>query len=110
MVRFLKILIACGSLVFMSDHTEAKEELLYFCDAHKTVEDLLNKKYGEIMLWQGQRDEAILVELFVSPTSGTWTLILTKTNKSSCQVASGEGWDFVFPRSEVQEAIPEVKH
>jgi len=62
------------------------------CLPHDDAVAKLKKSYGEekIGLGLGQRGASV-VELFVSET-GTWTVLVTRTNGMSCVAASGDNW------------------
>jgi hypothetical protein len=62
------------------------------CLPHADAVNKLKASYDEhkIGLGLGQRGASI-VELFVSET-GTWTVLVTRTNGMSCIAASGDNW------------------
>lgn len=52
----------------------------------------LAKKYSEKVVGRGLfKGGKTMAELFVS-TSGSWTVVVTNTEGTSCIVASGESW------------------
>ena len=52
----------------------------------------LDKDYGEHAIGMGlSPDGRALYELFVGD-GGTWTMLVTRTDKISCIAAAGNGW------------------
>jgi hypothetical protein len=47
--------------------------------------------YGEEQSYVAM-SEGGLVEMYVSPTTGTWTFLLAKPDGSACLIASGKEW------------------
>lgn len=67
------------------------------CRPHEDAVANLEQVYGEkkIGLGLGPGGSAVF-ELFVAE-SGTWTLLVTRTNGRSCIAASGDNWITVPP-------------
>ena len=62
------------------------------CLPHEEAVDKLEKSHGEQKIGTGLGPRgASVVELFVSE-SGTWTVLVTRTNGMSCVAASGDNW------------------
>ena len=64
------------------------------CAKQGLMHQLLTKKYKETPIGVGTINQDRYLQLFVS-ASGTWTMLMTKTDGESCIVASGENWDSV---------------
>jgi hypothetical protein len=62
------------------------------CLPHKDAVVKLDRTYGERQIGFGlsQHGESV-VELFVSE-SGTWTVLITRTDGLSCIAAAGDNW------------------
>jgi hypothetical protein len=62
------------------------------CMPHEDAVAKLKQSYGEqkVGLGLGSKGSAVF-ELFVAET-GTWTLLVTRTNGISCIAASGDNW------------------
>ena len=61
------------------------------CGAREAVIERLSARYGEQRLGAGFQNGRGVLELFAAK-SGSWTLLLTLPNGSSCIVAAGEAW------------------
>ncbi len=62
------------------------------CSPRSDVIGHLAKKYGEALVAIGVTNKGGLVEVLTSSDGGTWTIILTTPQGTSCFVAAGEGW------------------
>jgi hypothetical protein len=63
------------------------------CGPHEEVAKALTEKYSERVVSAGMTaNGSRLVELFVSPTTGTWTLLITDMDGKACMTASGDDW------------------
>lgn len=63
-----------------------------FCDDTKRVEQSLTQRVGAQRQAQGMRSPDALIELWIVPSSGDWTMVQTYANGTSCIVAMGEYW------------------
>jgi len=57
----------------------------------------LERQFGEVKQGIGLRGPEQVMELWSSPHSGDWTLVMTYANGTSCIVAMGEGWQPLMP-------------
>lgn len=75
-----------------TNFSAANAQNMSVCLPHADAVSKLKATYEEqkIGLGLGQRGSSV-VELFVSDT-GTWTVLVTKTNGMSCIAASGDNW------------------
>lgn len=62
------------------------------CGDREEIVRSLTEQFKESPQAVGVVDENAVLEIFVS-AAGTWTIIATGTDGSSCLVSSGEGWD-----------------
>ncbi|MCV0394243.1 MAG: hypothetical protein K5872_14005 [Rhizobiaceae bacterium] len=62
------------------------------CGDRDDIVESLAKDFKESPMAIGQVDQSAVVEVFVS-NEGTWTILATRTDGSSCIVSSGEGWE-----------------
>lgn len=62
------------------------------CGARGQIVDKLAKDFKEAPMAVGMVDKSAVLEIFVSAT-GTWTILATRTDGTSCIVSAGEGWD-----------------
>jgi|TARA_Y100000294_G_scaffold152322_1_gene150553 hypothetical protein len=61
------------------------------CSTHRTVSDSLKKSYAEAPVSMGVTAGGGVIEVYASP-KGTWTLVITQPNGTSCLIAAGQGW------------------
>ena len=62
------------------------------CDQRAKVIGHLAQKYQEAPVAIGVTTSGGMVEVLTSGDGGTWTIILSNPNGTSCLVAAGEGW------------------
>lgn len=62
------------------------------CAAHELVSDALAQQYGEVRKGLGLQGETSLLELWASDDTGTWTILLTRPDGTTCILASGIHW------------------
>ena len=66
-----------------------------FCAERNSITDKLATKYDEQRSGMGLVGSSGMVELFTAD-SGTWTIVVTQTDGTSCIVAAGNSWaDYV---------------
>jgi hypothetical protein len=63
------------------------------CAARAAVVERLQNQFGESRQSMGLGQNNTIVEVFASPATGTWTIVVTLPNGMSCLVASGESWE-----------------
>jgi hypothetical protein len=64
------------------------------CGKHDDLAKALNTKFKETRRVMGIVNARAVMEIFMSP-QGTWTMLVTDTNGTSCITASGEAWQEV---------------
>ncbi len=62
------------------------------CDQRARVLGHLAQKYKEMPVAIGVTTSGGMVEVLTTGDGGTWTIILSNPNGTSCLVAAGEGW------------------
>ncbi len=62
------------------------------CDQRARVIGHLARKYKETPVAIGVTTSGGMVEVLTTDDGGTWTIILSNPNGTSCLVAAGEGW------------------
>jgi len=65
------------------------------CGQRAEVVALLEQTYREARQGAGLARENMVVELYASAETGTWTILVTLPNGVSCLVASGTDWEGV---------------
>lgn len=65
----------------------------HLCPLRSDVTAHLKEKYNERQIATGvSEDGGKVLEVWVSPTGGTWTILVTSTDGLSCMAASGRNW------------------
>lgn len=62
------------------------------CAARSEIVARLTDRYGETLQSAGLSRGHDLLEVFASPGTGSWTILLTTPRGLSCLVASGDMW------------------
>ena len=68
------------------------------CAARSQVVERLAARFGETLQSLGMQSAVGLVEIYASPATGTWTILLTSPDGTSCLLAAGEAWESLAPR------------
>ena len=91
MTRFLTTALLTTTLAILAA-APAAAQMRATCLPHETAVSKLEKGYGEhrVGLGIGPSGGAIY-ELYVAET-GTWTILVTRTNGLTCIAASGDSW------------------
>lgn len=67
------------------------------CGNRTEVVDSLGAKYKESTTGVGLVNNGMVIEVLTSET-GSWTILMTRTNGVACVLASGESWEAVDNR------------
>src|SRR5262245_35745115 len=62
------------------------------CLPHDTADAKLRQEFGEKVLGRGISKDGTLLEIFMAKNDGTFTVIKTTPDGTSCVVDFGEGW------------------
>lgn len=62
------------------------------CGVRTEIISKLSKDFKEAPMAVGMVDQTNVLEIFVSDV-GTWTILATRPDGTSCIVSAGEGWD-----------------
>ena len=62
------------------------------CAPRDQIVKRLNDTYGETRKGYGLQNAQLVVELYASDETGTWTLIATRPDGVSCAMAVGKEW------------------
>ena len=68
------------------------------CAPRATALAALAEGYGEQVIGGGIDSRGPLLEVFVNPETGTWTLLVTSPDGRSCIAAEGDGWRSYEPQ------------
>ncbi len=86
-------LIAAALAIFAWATSPARANAggIRYCAAHDQITGKLTAKYNEHLSGMGFVGSSGMVELFTSG-SGTWTIVTTQIDGTSCIVAAGNSW------------------
>ena len=59
----------------------------------------LEQSYAEVPVSAGLGQDGNLVSVFASAATGSWTMVMTRPEGTSCVVAVGEAWQTKIPTS-----------
>jgi len=62
------------------------------CAPRQVVLDRLAEKYGETQQSIGLQGSNVMLEVFANEETGTWSILLTRSDKISCLTHSGESY------------------
>lgn len=62
------------------------------CGEYERLRTALTDSYGESVSGRGLQSETRMIELWRSPQSGSWTVLMILPNGMTCVVASGTDW------------------
>ncbi len=63
------------------------------CGDRTKIIERLTAKYGETRQSMGLNHNNGIVEVYASPETGTWTILMTMPTGTACLLAAGENWD-----------------
>ena len=63
------------------------------CAPRPVVLDRLGEDYGETRQSIGLSGQGAVIEVFASPETGSWTIIVTRPDGITCLVAAGEAFE-----------------
>ena len=92
MTRWPYILLA-AFIAFSAAPVAALARGHVICSHHHEMRNFLARKYSESVRGVGIVGNYIF-QLWVNELTGTWSITRTRTNKITCLLAAGDGWDF----------------
>jgi hypothetical protein len=94
------LLVAAATLAVV---TGTQTAFAQKCAPREVFEDYLKNRYEERQDAIGVTPNGHLMEVFVSE-QGTWTLLMSLPNGTSCILAAGEGWQNQLVAANAPEA------
>lgn len=67
-------------------------EAQILCGERARIVGQLERIYGEARKGMGLAGRQALFELWVAETTGTWTILATRANGTTCIMAAGDHW------------------
>ncbi len=93
MTTFSLLVRAATALTLLAGTPRAQAEDRQACANRTQVVQRLEQRFGETLKSIGlHRDDAV-VEVYSSEATGTWTILLTRTDGISCLLAAGQRWE-----------------
>ena len=93
--------IVTAALVFGMAATAPPVNAQVFCDDRASIAERLTTDFNEVPHGIGLKSPKEIIEIWVSPETRTWTLLLSRAEGQSCVIASGVHWMNVpEPRSD----------
>lgn len=62
------------------------------CAPRGDIVEKLKDKYGEVQRGMGLGGTTAIVEIWSSEKTGTWTIVMTRPNGTTCILAAGDNW------------------
>ncbi len=69
------------------------------CGKHADVVRMLRQNFGEGPIGQGLAHTGAVAEVFIGP-NGTWTIVATSPDGTTCMIGSGQSWQPVVARDD----------
>jgi hypothetical protein len=63
-----------------------------FCGQRDEIVAALEKTYREARRAVAMQNAGVVIEIFASTETGTWTLLATRPDGVTCAMAAGEAW------------------
>lgn len=91
MPRILTSLTVAAAMIPASLHAQSN------CANRDTVVNKLESGYGEVFAGGGMQNSSSVFEVWFSEEKGTWTILLTRADGTTCIMASGTNWREALP-------------
>ena len=89
----LSLLVRIGvALALLAGTPSAQAWLSPACADRGQVVKKLAEKFGETLKSVGLHANDAVIEVYSSERTGTWTILVTRTDGMSCLLAAGQGW------------------
>jgi hypothetical protein len=73
------------------------------CNTHEFVKNKLEKEHDEQVIGRGLRGNGIVIEVYYSEKSQTWTIVASDPIMS-CVMNDGEYWEIITPKADGTES------
>lgn len=93
MKRMLLAALISTSVVLPVSARAQMAQMQMMCAARADIVTNLQGKFSESPVALGLDNSGGVVELLASPDGGTWTIIVTDPQGTSCLMAAGEFWE-----------------
>ncbi|MGJ8585328.1 MAG: hypothetical protein ACSHXD_14610 [Marinosulfonomonas sp.] len=89
--KLLVLSFGVGAMLLATQHAFAQQSRS--CGPRERVIERLTTTYGETRQSFGLGSNNVLVETYASDANGSWTIIATLPNGTTCLVASGQSFE-----------------
>jgi hypothetical protein len=79
------------------------------CATAEALTALLDRSYGELPISNGLQKNGQLLQIYASPTTGTWTAVTTTPTGVSCVLATGRNWGDEVERKVAASQAPAAR-
>jgi len=86
--------IVTAALVFGTLALAPPVQAQALCAKRSVITERLESRFHETYQGAGLQSTTSLVEIWSSDETGTWTLLLSRADGTSCVIASGQNWQF----------------
>jgi len=76
------------------------------CAPRDDVVTRLHDRFGEGLAAGGLQTAQQVIEVWAAPETGTWTLLMTRANGTTCILASGTNWHQQDPEIQLMKGVP----
>ena len=76
------------------------------CGERDSLTERLESRYNEHQTGLGLQTNNRLVEIWTSQDTGSWTIIVTLADGTSCILATGENWHHETPALNAELGVP----
>jgi hypothetical protein len=76
------------------------------CATRATLIEKLETGYGEAFAGGGLQNSTSIFEVWFSEEKGTWTILMTRADGTSCIMASGTNWREALPSQKIAKGTP----
>jgi hypothetical protein len=73
------------------------------CNTHEFVKNKLEQEHDEQVIGRGLRGNGIVIEVYYSEKSQTWTIVASDPIMS-CVMSDGEYWEIITPKADGTES------
>ncbi len=94
MTRWLTALVA-ATIALSAAPVAALANGHVICRHHHEIASFLSRMHGESVRGVGVIADRYIFQIWLNETTETWSITRTRTNKITCLLAAGQGWDFL---------------
>ncbi|MEM8631491.1 MAG: hypothetical protein AAGF74_09655 [Pseudomonadota bacterium] len=72
-----------------------------YCADRTDVTERLTAKWGEVFSGGGLQNATAVIEVWTNDAEGTWTILRTQADGTTCVMASGTNWRDGLPKEQL---------